>query len=343
MWFATTTRKSCDRPLFMEKMEESADDLGLLPKASRLSAITRTCGILTIGCFVIITLIFSAGFAIGLAHSQDISVRASRTFLASAAQYELAGNTEIPRNIITRAVGWTWWNGQQFGAWIGLGTALFGFAATVANPGAWVAGVGGGLCYLIAIAGGATASRSIHGHNTINIKGDYGGRVTIGLQPVNMSSALHNWALPANLAWHKVMDNHTANTYLAHDGTGAHGLVSMTPSSISKRNDDNDFVLIDEGEFSNDYAYLYLRDGNSAREYYYDHSYADWTNYMPGLQYWLIDGEGTNQYQQFCMVPQDSQGNAVAAISVQTNSNNPNIAGVCAQEAEEANGSFKPN
>lgn len=345
MWFVKTNRRPRQRPLFLEKTEESAD-VDQFQHASSHNAIVRALGVVVLGCILVIALVFVAGCANGLAHSLNLSAGASKIFLAGAANNELmiAGHTEERRHIIVRGIGWTWWNGNQFGAWVALGTSLLGIAATVSNPAGWAIGAGGVICYLVAIAGGATEvskARSIDGHAFIHLKGDDGGRVAIGLQPVDLSSDLQGWTLPANMSWHKVMDNYTANTYLAGDGVGFHGLVSLYPNDISKRNSYGDTYT--EFDTEGDYIYSYLEDGNSAREYYYDHSYSDWVNYMPGLEYWLIDGEGSNTFQPFCMVPQDSQGNAVAAIAVQTNSQDYDIALNCATQAEEANDTFDSN
>lgn len=345
MWFIRTNRGAHRLPLFLEKMEESADIDQPRSKTS-FSTVRRVLGIAIISSIVILILIFSAGVAVGMAHSLDLSTSASKIFLANAAKDELmvAGDTEVRRHIVTRVLGWTWWNGAQFGAWVALSASLFGFGSQIAGtPAGWALAAGGTVCYLLAIAGGAGVNqktRSINGHEFLNVKSDNGGLVAIGLQPVDLSSDLYGWALPANLSWHKVMHNQTDNTFLASDGVGFHGLVSLAQTGISERNGGNNF---DSFDAESDYIYAYLEDGNSAREYYYDHSVSDWQNYMPGLAYWVVDGDGTSTFQQFCMVPQDSQGNAVAAVSVQTNFNSYADSLVCAQEAEDANGTFDPN
>jgi hypothetical protein len=301
-------------------------------------------------CGLIVILVCFLGIATGFAHTLGISATASTIYTdevavrgAGGGVVNTLGHAEA-HGVVKRALGWTWWNGVQFGAWIGLGTLLLGNPVGVAgSAAAWASGVGGILCYLIAIAGGAGVNQRDVSFNLLHVNnGSVGGMVAFELMPVDLPSVKQNWTLPKDLNWHKVLDDRAANTYLASDsdGRGHHAIVSISPTQNTKRNSENDF---DDFDGNGDYVYGYLMAGNSAREYWYDHSLSDWDNYMPGLQYWLIDGDGTNTYQQFCMVPQDSQGNAVAAIAVQTNFNSYNDALNCMNAAEEANGSFDPN
>jgi hypothetical protein len=344
MWFTNANKDSRMWTSFPEdiKGEDGAAQRG---SVSTTRVAFHTFALVALVCILIITLVFGAGMATGLAHSLDLSASASNAFMEAASRAESGGTINVQRHIATRALGWTWWNGAQFGAWIGLGSALLGYATTTNCGGCWqqwAAAVGGIVCYGIAIAGGAAVgARDAAAPNFLRVNGSAGEMVTLEMVPVDLSSVTDHWSLPPNLSWHKVLDDRTANTYLASDGRGHHGIATWPSPTNTKRNSDNDF---DEIDGNGDYAYMYLEAGNSAREYYYDHSLSDWENYMPGVEYWLVtDDEDSNTYQQFCMVPQDTQGNAVAAISVQTNFNSYNDALNCATAAEEANGTFDPN
>lgn len=242
--------------------------------------------------------------------------------------------------------GWQFWNGRQFGAWIGLGTALFGAAVKITNPiDSWVKGIAGGCCYLIAIFGGATphTKRTFElGELTVNLNLTHS--TTFTLTPVTLHIAGAKSAPTlTSTTWYRVEDGRDVVTLVGQGANGYSSLAVWGPSArgnTTKRNGGSNFVTIGP---NNDYAYINMGDGNSAREYYYDHSYADWDEHFNRLAYWVLDGQATQNIQQFCMVPQDSQGNGLAAISVQTNFESGQDQQNCYRAAMQDNPTMQPN
>lgn len=263
--------------------------------------------------------------------------------------------------LVSRAVGWEWWNKAQFGAWVALGTALFGVATQVKNDvGKGLSIAGGVICYGIAIMGGAavTSKRDLgNGDMEVTIKLTKDKSATYLLTPIQIVAS--NGSLLAKRSdavqqWYYLHDDEPQVVSLfgfdadrnTHAIAGWGEGVNKTDVRMHKRSARYDFKSWDDGPARTDYMYSHIEYGNSAREYYFDHSKSDWEYFMQHMGADLMQ-RGNDRIQPACLVPQDSQGNAVAAIMVEFNNAENESARNheynCGNEALKANPTFQPN
>jgi hypothetical protein len=244
---------------------------------------------------------------------------------------------------LSKRAGWDYWSGGQFGAWIGLGSGMGWYAKDLPQDGyeRYVLGGGAVVCYLIAIAGGKgvgsapeSRKRSHHGYNGTYIP------PLSELQDFPMDSVLKRQS--SALSWKILDENDKTIDVIAFDGVWTHVSSIVIPEGHSTRNTTkrNETKWYNSLEGS-DRIYGRLLGGNSAREYYYDTSKADWQEYFRGLTYWKVNNNHDSKFEQLCMIPQDSQGNAVAAISVVPNSGLSGFDSRCYSEALDANPTFQ--
>lgn len=253
-------------------------------------------------------------------------------------------NQTIHERVLKKRVGWDWWNGAQFGAWIAASGGL-GYAATDMRSRddwwAYPAAAGSALCFGVAVAGGAKvkvsrdADSGAANHTSFRYVApaiDTLPRVDIiGFGIAKRDQA--DWRLL------EAADSYVNVVNFDGEYTNIMSLLGAQLGNVTKRNSNDNYPVFGKG--NGEYLTVSLRGGNSAREYYYDHSQADWQEYMNGVTYWKVNPNHDQRFERLCIVPQDSQGNAVAALTVTVNGSNDGFTQACYQNALDDNHTFK--